>query len=112
VNGKSYEEILRTGSAYVMFELPITTASTRYELTLRNEPNPGGSVQKTLTYDGTIISDGANTYSANNILPIGVLDIPLVGLGSISGGDEIVYTLDVSGNITGLQDQIPVEPLI
>jgi hypothetical protein len=67
----------------VLFELPITTATAIYRCTLSYS---GSSIA--LTYNGTVLSDGAITYNAESALTVGALSIPLIGLGSFGGGGE------------------------
>jgi hypothetical protein len=70
-------------TSYVVFELPVSTAGVTYTLTLTR-----GGVSVSLTYDGTVLRNGATTYSAGGTLVVGALSIPLIGLGSFGGGGE------------------------
>jgi hypothetical protein len=81
VNGTSYASYIRSGTAYVHFELPISVAGAVYNLTLINDAS-----SITISYNGTVLTDGTNTYTANNSLIIGDLTYPIIGLGSLGGG--------------------------
>jgi hypothetical protein len=77
--GSTYANIITSGSAQLLFELPISVYGAIYQLTLTYR---GSSI--TLQYDGTVMLDTNNTiYTANSVLQVGTLTIPLVGLGSV-----------------------------
>ena len=81
VNGNtvSYATMISQQLGYLVFELPNSVAGSVYQLTLTN-----GASSLTLTYDGTVLNDtNSNEYTANSVLQIGNLSIPLLGLGSI-----------------------------
>jgi hypothetical protein len=68
-------------TSYVVYELPVSTAGVTYTLTLTY-----GAASVPLTYDGTVLRNGATTYSAGGTLVVGALSIPLLGLGSFGAG--------------------------
>jgi hypothetical protein len=72
---------ITNGTKYVVYELPISADGDTYTLTLTR-----GAASVSLTYNGTVLSDGTTTYSAGDTLVIGTLSIPLIGLGSLAGG--------------------------
>ena len=77
VSPPSYADIIEHSKAAVIFELPNSTPGMDYTLTLWH-----GSDSITLLYDGTVLIDQDSTkYTANELLRIGTLTIPLIGLG-------------------------------
>jgi hypothetical protein len=77
----SYADIIGLSKAYIVFELPNSTPDATYTLTLWH-----GSESRTIQYDGTVLIDQNLTkYTANDLLRIGALTIPLIGLGSLGG---------------------------
>jgi hypothetical protein len=81
VNGNtvSYATMISQQLGYLVFELPNTIVGNAYQLTLAN-----GASSLTLSYDGTVLYDqNSNIYTANSVLQVGTLSIPLLGLGSI-----------------------------
>lgn len=74
----TFTDIIEQSKAYIIFELPNSTPDVDYKLTLWH----GSYSTTTLLYDGTDLIDQYSTkYTANELLRIGTLTIPLIGLG-------------------------------
>ena len=96
VNGTtvSYAYIISQQLGYLVFELPNSVTDSVYQLTLTN-----GDSSLTLTYDGTVLHDQNSTaYTANSVLQIGNLSIPLLGLGSIGTGTTSLSLVTVNSS--------------
>ena len=90
----SYANIIST--AYLVFELPVRTPGSEYYLTLKNGPD-----SLTLQYDGTVLRDlNFNKYTANDVLRIGSVTIPLIGLGSIGSAPLLESVVVDATNLT------------
>ena len=86
---------IQSGSRYVVYDIPITAGGVTYTLNLTS-----GAATVALTYNGTVLQNGATTYSVGGTVVVGDVSIPLIGLGSVgsgggnasTGGDPYVTT--------------------
>lgn len=72
---------IQSGSRYVVYDIPITAGGVTYTLNLTS-----GTTTVALTYNGTVLRNGATTYSAGGTVVVGDVSIPLIGLGSLGSG--------------------------